>query len=142
METTTPKKGWLSRNVIWLIPVSVLAVVLVLALSCVGCGTAGFFGVFGLMKSHPAYQEGLALVQENTRAQELLGEPIEAGWFVSGEVSETGATGTAELSVPVSGPKGSGVVYITARKRAGEWVLIEVVLVMDKTKQRVLILAD
>lgn len=135
METLTPKKSWLARNWIWLIPVGLLAV----ALSCAGCVVAGAVGFFNIMKSNAAFQDSLAMVQADSRAQQLLGAPIAAGFFVSGEISETPASGTAELSYSVSGPKGSGTVYVSAKKTEGEWVITRLVLVMDKTKNRLII---
>jgi hypothetical protein len=50
-----------------------------------------------------------------------LGTPIEPGSFVSGNLSVSGASGEAELVIPISGPKGKGTLVARATKRAGEW---------------------
>ena len=50
-----------------------------------------------------------------------LGEPVKAGWLVSGNVNVNGPSGEANLSVPLSGPHGKGTLYLTAHKRAGRW---------------------
>ena len=138
MENQAPKKSWLARY--WWAVIVVL--LLVMGLSCVICVGGGFYGIVSLMKSNPAFADSLAMVQENPRAQQLLGTPIEAGWFVSGEVNVTPASGTAELSYPVSGPKGSGTVYVSARKIAGEWVITSLYLVMEKTGEKIIITPD
>jgi hypothetical protein len=135
METPVQKKGWFTRNWKWFIPLVLLAI----ALFCACCVGAGLYGFVSLMKSTPAFTDGLALVQVDPRAQQLLGTPINAGLFVSGEISESGATGTAEISFPVSGPKGSGTVYVTAKKVEGDWIITRLVLVMDGTKEKVVI---
>ena len=143
MEITTPKKNWFSRNWKWVVPVGVLVSGLALVVCCVVGGAAAIYGgvnsILGILKSHPAFQDSLEMVQADARVQELLGTPIEAGSLVSGSISETPVDGTAELSYPVSGPKGSGTVYVSAKKVEGEWVLTRVVLKMDKTGERLVI---
>jgi hypothetical protein len=135
METPTPKKDWFSRNWKWFIPV----VLLVIGLCCVVCVGGGFYSIFGLIKSNYVYQHGLEMVQVNTRAQQLLGTPINAGFLVSGNVEESGSTGSADLSFPVSGPKGSGTVHAKGTKYGGSWVITSLVLVMDGTGERVVV---
>ena len=139
MENTAPKKSWFAR--FWWVLILAACLFMTLSAVCVvGTGAAGVLGIFGLMKSSPPFQDSLAVVQENTSAQQLLGTPIEAGWLVGGEISETPTTGTAEISYPVSGPKGSGTVFVTAVKREGEWVITRLTLVMDETKHRLVII--
>ena len=54
---------------------------------------------------------------------EVTGEPIEAGWLVSGNIQINGQTGRADLSIPISGPRGGGQLQVEATKNAGEWHL-------------------
>jgi hypothetical protein len=100
---------------------------------------AGAYGLFGLVKSHPMYTDALNRVQTDPRAQQLLGTPMEAGALFNGKISDSGAIGSAEISIPVPGPKGSGTVYVTALKREGERKVTRLVLVMDKPGERVVI---
>jgi Cytochrome oxidase complex assembly protein 1 len=138
MENPAPKKSWLARFW-WVI---ILALLLLGGLSTVCCVGTGVLGIFSLMKSSPVFRDSLAMVQENPDAREYLGEPIQAGWLVSGEISETPSGGTAEISYPVSGPRGSGTVYVTAKKAEGEWIILRLVLVMDKTKQKLILVGS
>jgi len=141
METPSQKKGGISRKWIWL----VVAVLAVMGFGCIGCAGltgAGVYGIFSLLKSNPAYKEALQLVENDSRAQAMLGTPIEAGWFVNGEVHESGPSGSAEFSIPVSGPKGSGRVDVVARKVNGEWIITLLQLVMDGSHERLLLIGE
>jgi hypothetical protein len=144
MDTPQEKRGWFSRNGKW---VAALAGGFVL-LSCICAagvaGTAGaaVYGAFSLLKNNPAYRQALQTVQKDVRAQEMLGTPIEAGWLISGEISETGSSGTADFSIPVSGPKGSGRIDVVAEKNHGEWIITLLQLVMDGTHERLLIIGE
>jgi hypothetical protein len=52
---------------------------------------------------------------------ERLGTPMKEGWLVTGSINVTPANGDADLTMPISGPKGSATVYVTARKSLGVW---------------------
>lgn len=90
-----------------------------------------FYAVFALMKSSEAYKMSLAQVQSNQQVIAVMGEPIEAGWFTSGNVSVNGAEGSAKLSIPISGPKNSGTIVTEATKVAGGWVIHLLVVRVD-----------
>lgn len=107
----------------------------------VGClvpiaGCCVFFGVVGTtvgvsLKSAEPYQEGLARARGNAQVIEALGEPINEGWMPSGSIGVNGAGGHADVSVGLSGPKGSGTLYVSAIKQAGAWKYNEVVVELD-----------
>jgi hypothetical protein len=59
--------------------------------------------------------------KSNRTLAEQLGQPLRKGWFVSGSIETMRASGHAELAIPLSGPKGSGTLYVQALKRAGLW---------------------
>lgn len=105
------------RRVRKLILFLVLAPVLLMT-TCVG---AIFGGVFYAMRSSEPYAHALKLAREHPQVQQALGTPIEPGWFTSGNISTEGSGGTAKLSIPISGPKGSATIYVDAEKRAGKW---------------------
>ena len=73
--------------------------------------------VFGVLKSSDPYKMALERVQNDPKVIEALGEPIEAGWTVSGEViHQMGPpAGTARLDFDVTGPKGKAHVHSEAR---------------------------
>ena len=95
-------------------------------------GAAGiFYFVMGLLKSSDAYTMALETLRQNSRAVELLGEPIEDGIFPMGSVETSGSSGYADLTIPVSGPKASGKLYVLANKWKDEWSAEQLVLEVE-----------
>ncbi len=101
----------------WLIPVGCLGAFVF----CCGLPVSIGLVLFGAIKSSTPYQESLARAQANPEVQELLGEPIEAAFLVSGSIEVNGPNGHAGLSYDVSGPKGTATVTLDADKVGGEW---------------------
>ena len=64
--------------------------------------------------------------------QTELGTPVEAGWLVSGNIETSGGSGTTDLSIPLSGPEGSGTLFLEAEKSAGEWRFSYITLDLDE----------
>lgn len=98
----------------------------------IGCGCltvlalgAGFvallvFGIFGAMKKSDAYRDTVALVQSHPAAIEAMGEPIEPGFWLTGSINFNNGAGDADLTIPVSGPTGSGEIRVIAAKASGD----------------------
>jgi hypothetical protein len=83
--------------------------------------------VFGVLRSTEPATTSVSRAKNNPQAVQLLGEPIEAGWFVSGSVSTHrdalgDETGLAKLSVPVKGPRASGTVRLEGERQSGRWL--------------------
>ncbi|MEX0701876.1 MAG: cytochrome c oxidase assembly factor 1 family protein [Planctomycetales bacterium] len=112
-----PQRNWWSRNWKWVVPVGCLTPVVV----CGGGIALLVFGVFGAIKSSDVYTEAIARAKANEEVQAALGEPIEEGFLVSGNINVSDATGNADLAIPISGPKGNGTIHAVATKVAGKW---------------------
>jgi uncharacterized membrane protein YhaH (DUF805 family) len=123
-ETGSP--DWMKRNWKWLVPLLCLA-----ALVCIG----GFV-VFGenLMKSSDAYSGALSRARSNSAVVAALGTPIKDGFFVSGTISENNSWGSAYLVIPITGPKGSAKVYVSASKSSDKWHFDNLVVQVDKSQ--------
>lgn len=93
--------------------------------------------VFGAMKSSDAYKAALARAKADPRVIAALGSPIEAGFFVSGKTDVSGSSGSADMSVAISGPSGKGTLYFVASKFAGEWTFSKLVVEVGGTSQRI-----
>jgi hypothetical protein len=79
------------------------------------------FLVFGIIKSSDVYKTSLARAKNDPAVIEALGTPVKEGMFVSGNTHVEGPAGDANISIPISGPKGKGTVYAVATKSAGRW---------------------
>lgn len=111
------KRGWFGRNWLWFCPAGCLGGVLV-----VGGGIAVLaWGVISLIRSTDAYTLALDAARDNPEVVEAIGEPIEAGILVSGNISLVNDAGDADISIPISGPKGSATVHAVAEKADGTW---------------------
>jgi len=93
--------------------------------------------VFSAVKSSDVYKDALARAKTHPAVIEALGSPVTEGFLVSGNTNVNGASGEANLSIPVSGPKGKGTIYVAARKSLGRWNYSGLVLEIVKTHQRI-----
>jgi len=77
--------------------------------------------IFGGIRSSAVFRQAVTHAQNHPAVIEALGEPVQAGWFVSGEISTSGDSGQASLQIPLSGPEGRGTLSISASRTQGEW---------------------
>jgi hypothetical protein len=112
-----PRKGWFGRNWKWFVPAVCLFIFILIA-----GGVGGLFAVVeGSIKQSGAYTQALAQAQASPQVTDKIGQPVAPGWFVSGNINVNGDSGDANISFPVSGPKGKGKIYAEAKKSAGQW---------------------
>lgn len=114
------RPNWFTRNWKWAVPFGVLAMLL-LALAFVG-------GIFFLVESSfqhsEFYAQALQRARANPRVAQKFGKPLQAGWLATGKLNTSGSSGDADISIPVSGPKGKGTLYVVAKKSAGVWTIV------------------
>ena len=89
------------------------------------------------MKSSDAYKGALARAKAEPAVVAALGSPIEDGMFVSGSTNVNGASGNANLAIPIHGPKGKATLYVVAEKSLGAWNYSNLVVEVKDTKQRI-----
>jgi hypothetical protein len=93
--------------------------------------------VEGSVKRSNAYTQALARVQADPQVSDKIGRPIEPGWFISGSVNVNGDSGDANLSIPISGPKGKGKIYVVSKKSAGLWQFETLQVEVDGLAERI-----
>ena len=93
--------------------------------------------VFGAMKQTDVYQTALSRAKADQRVSSALGTPIEEGWYLSGTTKVTGSSGEADLTIPISGPKGKGTIYAVATKSAGDWTYSKLVVKIDSSGETI-----
>jgi hypothetical protein len=138
---TTPAArppNWWQRNWKWVVPAG-----------CGGCLTlaAAFTAllllfVFSLIKRSDVYVEAIAEARSHPAVVQALGEPIEPGFWVSGSISTSGPSGTADFSAPLHGPTGRGTLYVVAEKQAGIWSYEVLEVEVDGRSDRIDLLAE
>jgi Cytochrome oxidase complex assembly protein 1 len=129
-----PHKSWLGRNWKWLLVVAFLGVIAFLV---------GIFAlIMGGMRNSDVAKEAVARAQANPSVAEQLGARIDEGWLTSGSINvNAGGSGDADLAVPISGPKGKGTVYVTARKIGGTWNYSQMIAAIEGTGEKINLLA-
>jgi Cytochrome oxidase complex assembly protein 1 len=93
--------------------------------------------VFSAIKSTDVYKDALARAKANAALIQAVGSPITEGFLVSGNTNVNGASGEANLSIPISGPKGKATIYVAATKSLGQWNYSGLVAEIEKTHQRI-----
>ena len=131
------KPSWWDRNWKWALPVGCLST-LVLFTAVVGLFAYAIFGfVTSTMKSTDAYKSAMTAAQNSSAVTEALGTPLTVGWLISGSFDIKGSKGSVDISIPISGPKGTGTLFVVATKSAGIWTYQTLAAEIDKTKQRI-----
>jgi hypothetical protein len=110
--------SWWSRNWKWVVLVGCL-----LPLLLCGGGVAGLvFVVFKAMRSTEVYTQAVSRATNNAEVRERLGEPIVPKWWMSGNIENKNGEGTANLMIPIAGPKGEGKIRAVAYERNDRWI--------------------
>jgi hypothetical protein len=101
-------------------PLSCLVIALVFVVVGI-CGGSIFFGVMGLIRNSDVVQGAVARAERDPEVAAALGTPLEVGWLPRGSINTSNGSGRADLTLPVSGPRGSGEMIVEAVSREGVW---------------------
>lgn len=99
-------------------------------------------GAFWAIRQSGIQQEALERVRTHPALIESLGEPIETGWMIEGSINVSPGSGEADYSIPLSGPKGEGRLYVVATKPGNDWQFEELYVVLDGSGQRIDLLSE
>jgi cytochrome oxidase complex assembly protein 1 len=93
-----------------------------LALVIVGIVIVGAFMLaFGLIKQTFVYKDAVHRAETNPQVIAALGTPIGTGWLVSGSVHTEKNSGTADVRIPIEGPKGKANIHCVATMTDNNW---------------------
>jgi hypothetical protein len=128
-----PRGNWWQRNWKWFVPTGCLTLIAmaVLFVACI------VFFVFSVMKSSDAYKIAVARAKSDQRVVAALGTPISEGMFASGNTHVNGASGEADIAIPISGPKGKATIYAVATKSEGTWSFSKLKVKIDSTGETI-----
>jgi hypothetical protein len=131
--SSTARPNWWKRNWKWFVPLGCFSMAV---LFVVFVGSVVLI-VFSAVKSTDVYKDALARAKAHPAVVEVLGSPVTEGFFVSGNTNLNGASGEANLSIPIAGSKGKGTIDVAARKSLGQWKYSGLVFEIAKTHQRI-----
>jgi len=118
MEDPNKQKNWFGRNWKWAVPsVGCLSIIIVFILLF----TAMVSKVTGMFQDSVPYTVGMEKLLKNELVIEKLGKPIEANGMSQGNINYENDNGTADLKIPVKGPKGEASLLIIAEKTDDVW---------------------
>jgi hypothetical protein len=137
MQTQPPiiqgQNSWWNRNWKWFLPVIIVG-----SIAMFVCFFAMVFTfVTGTMKSSGAYKQAVTTAHADTRVVDALGSPLKQGVFISGNINLNNSSGRANLSIPISGPKGKGTIYVVAIKTAGAWNFSKLLVQIEATSEKI-----
>jgi hypothetical protein len=132
-QPATPKPNWWKRSWKWFVPLGCFTIALLFLAFVASIVVI----VFSAMKSTDVYKEALARAKADPAVIEALGSPIKDGFLMSRNTNVNGASGEANLAIPISGPKGKGTIYVSANKSLGQWNYSGLVVEIGQTRQRI-----
>lgn len=111
---------------------------LVVLLGMAAVFAAIFFAVFAAIGNSDAVAEAIKRASASSQVQARLGTPLKRGWFTSGSVQTNNGASSADVNIPVSGPKMSGHIHaVGTRQPGGEWVFTLFEITIDGTTERI-----
>jgi Cytochrome oxidase complex assembly protein 1 len=112
-----PQKSWFARNWYWLLAVGCLPI---LCCGLIGGGITMFAA--SAAKSSGAFVESVAIAGADENVIAAIGKPISPGFPKQTNVNIVNGVENVDLLVPISGPKGEGLLKVVAQKKGdGAW---------------------
>lgn len=110
--------GWWAKNKSWFLPVAIILgciAVFIVVIAVV------IYFVVGAVKQSEPYLQGLNYARSNPAVIDLIGVPMEPGFFVGGSMPTPNEQGMVDLAITLTGPKGKGVILIAGQNLGNEW---------------------
>ena len=134
MDDYTQHKSWFARNWGWAVPLGGCLTIIILFFVFLG---SVIFGVSELITESVPYQEAIAKANEDDYVVNILGEPIEANGMMDGNLSYKNNVGSADISIPIKGPKGEAHLYVVGTKQNDQWAYSEMYIIIDATDEQI-----
>ncbi|NAS12609.1 cytochrome c oxidase assembly factor Coa1 family protein [Poritiphilus flavus] len=134
-----PQPSWWKRNWKWVLPLGGCMTLIVLFVIFV---SSIFFGVTKMFEESAPYEYALEKINNDDQMIELMGSPIEKDGIMSGNYEWKNGVKSADMSIPISGPKNSGTLYIRATGEGEEWTYHEIRVVVRDSEEFDLLESD
>ncbi|MBX7209207.1 MAG: cytochrome c oxidase assembly factor 1 family protein [Verrucomicrobiaceae bacterium] len=97
-----------------------------------------FFSVFAAIGSSDAVAEAIKRASASPKVREQLGTPLTRGWFTSGNIETANGSSSADVRIPVKGPKLNGYIHAVGYKRGEEgWVFTVLEVTVSGSGERI-----
>lgn len=113
-----PQPSWWKRNWKWVVPLGGCLSLIVLFVIFVG---SVFWGVTSALQESQPYEYALEKINQDEEIIRVLGSPIEKDGMIQGSYNYTNGKKSADMIIPVSGPKGSGTLFVEAAGEDDQW---------------------
>ena len=110
--------SWWKRNWKWVVPVGGCLGLLVIFLLFVG---SVFWGVTSALEGSQPYEYALEKINQDDEITEVLGTPIEKDGMIQGSYDYSNGKKTANMKIPIAGPKGKGILFVKASGQNDDW---------------------
>lgn len=134
MEEQGDHRSWFDRNWKWVVPGGGCLIILIV-------GIVFFMGMVGgitsLFKDSTPYKQAIELAEENPQVNQMLGTPLESDGMISGNIRKGSDENSAQMSVPVKGPKGEASILFDAVQRNDNWKFNELFVIPDQTRDTI-----
>jgi Na+-transporting methylmalonyl-CoA/oxaloacetate decarboxylase gamma subunit len=96
------------------------------------------FGVFAAIGNSDAVAAAIKQASASPEVQRALGTPIEREWLTTGSVETANGDSSADVHIPIKGPKGSAKIRAVGHKRkGGEWVFTVLEVTIAATQETI-----
>ncbi|MCC1485277.1 cytochrome c oxidase assembly factor Coa1 family protein [Winogradskyella immobilis] len=111
------QKSWFAKNWGWVLGGGCLTLIVVVVVVVGGI----IYKVTDTIKESEPFTHAYAEAIEDERVIEYLGTPIETNGIGNTSYNYSNGSTTAELTIPIKGPKDEGNIVVSAEKISNEW---------------------
>lgn len=91
----------------------------------IGCMVVFVGGVLSLVEysfhHHTVTLQAVERVENNPQVVLAIGQPMQVGWVIKGNIHMKNSNGYADLRIPISGADGKGTIVLYAKETLGIW---------------------
>lgn len=116
-QSEPPRRSWWSRNWGWVVALGCLTPILLVG----GCFAGLAWIVVSSIRSTDVYEDAVARAKNDPRVIEALGAPVEARWWITGNLNVEGSRGEADFNVPLQGSRNKGTLEVEGGRDGGDW---------------------
>jgi hypothetical protein len=88
---------------------------------CLGFVVVLFAVIFQVLRSSDATRLAVQRARANEEVAQAVGTPFKVGFLVEGTIHVANSSGDADLTIPISGPRGKAAIYAVETKERGLW---------------------